>query len=58
MTEGVAGVGRWDGKDELAGGSDVTYDDLRGARLAVPLERDGVAIVLACVEFYKHVWLL
>src|SRR3954452_17779112 len=28
------------------------------ARVAVPLERDHVTRIVACVEFHKHAWLL
>jgi hypothetical protein len=58
MAERVAGVGAWDAEHETACVPDVVHDDLCAARVAVPLEGDRAAGVLACVEFQEHEWLL
>src|SRR3954453_11959941 len=39
---------------EQARGSIVSDNDLRLARVVVPLERDRETSIVACVEFYKH----
>jgi hypothetical protein len=58
MAERVAGIGAWDAEDEHALVSAVSYDDPRVAGGPIPLERDRVTVVLACVEFNEHDWLL
>src|SRR4051794_3241962 len=54
MAERVAGVGAWNGNHGQPLGLAVSDDDLRAVRVSVPLERDRVAGVLACVEFDEH----
>src|SRR4051812_31520485 len=54
MPERVAGVGAWNGNHEQPLGLAVRDDDLSVVRVSVPLERDRVAGVLACVEFDEH----
>src|SRR3954452_20320895 len=54
MPERVAGVGAWNGNHEHPLGLAVRDDDLRVVSVSVPLERDRVASVLACVEFDEH----
>src|SRR4051794_412580 len=54
MPERVAGVGAWNGNHEQPLGLAVRDDDLRVVRVSVPLERDRVASVLACVKFDEH----
>src|SRR3954454_23509624 len=54
MPERVAGVGAWNGNHGQPLGLAVSDDDLRVVRVSVPLERDRVAGVLACVEFDEH----
>src|SRR3954463_13062223 len=54
MPERVAGVGAWDGNHERARGLAVCYDDSRGVRVPVPLERDRVTTAVAGIEFDKH----
>src|SRR4051812_20774451 len=58
MAERVAGVLGGDGERKHARAPAVSDDDLGLARVAVPLERDHVAGIVACVEFHKHAWLL
>src|SRR5918992_3964177 len=58
MAERVAGLLADDGEHEQARGPAVADDDLGLARIPVPLERDRVTSVVACVEFHKHAWLL
>ena len=58
MPERVAALGARDEERESARVPAVGYDDLVLARVPLPLERDPVAGVLACVEFHKHDWLL
>jgi hypothetical protein len=54
IAERVAGIGAWDEEHEPARVPDVSYDDLGLAGVPLPLERDLVAGLLACVEFNKH----
>src|SRR3954449_1203982 len=58
VAECLAGVLGGNGKREHARGPRVSDHDLGVARVAVPLERDHVTRIVACVEFHKHVWLL
>jgi hypothetical protein len=58
MAERVAGGLPWDGEHEQARGAAVSYDDLRVVGVPVPLERDHITSVLACVELHEHDWLL
>src|SRR3990170_4842889 len=58
MAERVAGIGARDPEDEQALVSAVSYDDPRVAGVPIPLERDRVTVVVACVEFHEHDWLL
>src|SRR3954447_1020792 len=58
VAERFAGVLGGDREREDARGPAVSDDDLGLARVAVPLERDHVARIVACVEFHKHAWLL
>jgi hypothetical protein len=57
MAERVAGIGAWDAEDEQALVSAISYDDPRVAGVPIPLERDCVTVVVACVEFREHDWL-
>src|SRR3954468_7148510 len=54
MAERLAGALAGHGEHEQARGSIVSDNDLRLARVVVPLERDRVTSIVACVEFYKH----
>src|SRR3954454_1799211 len=58
VAERFAGVLGGDREREHARGPAVSDDDPGLARVAVPLERDHVARIVACVEFNKHAWLL
>src|SRR3954463_10284885 len=58
VAECLAGVLGGNGEREHARGPSVSDDDLGLARVAVPLERDHVTRIVACVEFHKHAWLL
>jgi hypothetical protein len=58
MAERVAGIGAWDAEDEQALVSAISYDDPRVAGVPIALERDGVTVVVACVEFHERDWLL
>src|SRR5688572_25486695 len=58
MAERVAGLLADDGEHEQARGPAVADDDLGLARIPVPLERDCVTSIVACVELHKHAWLL
>jgi hypothetical protein len=58
MAERVAGIGAWDAEGEQALVSAISYDDPRVAGVPIPLERDGVTVVVACVDFHEHYWLL
>jgi hypothetical protein len=54
MAERLTGVGAWDREHEQALVADVCHDDLGLARVPIPLERDRVVSVLACVQFDEH----
>src|SRR5512147_2147986 len=58
MPERLGGVLAGDGEHEHARGPAVGDDDLGLARMAVPLERDRVTRIVACVELHKHACLL
>src|SRR5215208_2902957 len=58
MAERVTGVGAWDSEYEQALVADVCHDDLGLVRVRIPLERDRVISVLACVQFDEHERLL
>src|ERR671915_1003897 len=58
MAERVAGLLADDGEHEQARGPAVADDDLGLARIPVPLERDRVTSIVACVELHKHAWVL
>src|SRR3954449_12508167 len=53
MAERLAGALAGHGEHEQARGSIVSDNDLRLDRVMVPLERDRVTSIVACVEFYK-----
>src|SRR3954469_9406625 len=54
MAERLTGVGAWDREHEQTLVADVCHDDLGLARVPIPLERDRVISVLACVQFDEH----
>src|SRR3954465_6988549 len=54
MAERLTGVRAWDREHEQALVADVCHDDLALARVPIPLERDRVISVLACVRFDEH----
>src|SRR4051812_6035768 len=58
MPERFAGVLAGHGEHVNARGPPVCDDDLGLARIAVPLERDRVTSIVACVELHKHAGLL
>src|SRR5215203_1596831 len=58
MAKRFAGVLAGDGEDQHTGGPAVGDDDVRLARIAVPLERDGEVEVVSGVELHEHAWLL
>src|SRR5215210_2645294 len=54
MAERLASALAGHGEHLHAKGSVVSDDDLRLARVVIPLKRDRVTSIVACVEFYKH----
>src|SRR3954469_13886302 len=54
MAERLTGVGAGDREYEQGLIADVCHDDLGLARVPIPLERDRVISVLACVRFDEH----
>src|SRR3954469_6001636 len=54
MAERLTGVGAGDREYEQGLIADVCHDDLALARVPIPLERDRVISVLACVRFDEH----
>jgi hypothetical protein len=54
MAERVGSMGAWNAEHGVTRAPHIVNDDLRLARVAVPLQGHCETVILACVEFNEH----